>query len=269
MKNPFNKGKNAEHIKVKKRLKSIHQLPKNSNVARKKFSIGPYVTATLTAILIGLFLGLIMLNLFSNKGDGVNVSESKTAANQGNTNHEEQASQGPTSLQQINAYVLQVGVFEEKGNADNWSDTYQQQGFSTTSFFRDNQYFLFIGLADTEETAKKFAATLLERGIEVYVKEWTVNGIEKDLTPEEAEWMQLFQEQWHIALKSLGKQKEMRLNDWKELIDGHPTTSKLINSFIEGIQPFFEKEIKGDGDFSLQNDLLNVLKSYEEIIIYE
>src|SRR5699024_3163233 len=100
------------------------------------------------------------------------------------------------TLKQMKAYVIQLGVFSEQENADIWSKTYAQAGFPSISFQRENQYFLFTGVANTEEKAKEFAEILLKEEIEVYVKEWETDEKEIKLTEEESKWIQLFQEQW-------------------------------------------------------------------------
>lgn len=255
--------------KMIKRPKRSSDLFKNSDYFRKEFSFGPFLAATFTAIFIGLFLGLMMLNMFAKKEDIANYNDQQSSAIPEDEDAMEHAENNvmSTSLKQMSAFVIQLGVFSERENADTWSKTYEQTGFPSTLFKRDDQYFLFIGMANTEEKAKEFAEVLLEQDIEVYVKEWKTNEIDIKLTEEESKWIQLFQELWQTTLSSLSQQEGMLLGDWEELIKKHPKNSDLITAFVSEIQSIFENRPEKQTSFLLQNDLLNIWKSYEEIFI--
>ncbi len=259
----------TDYTQSKKKSNERYKFPEKSTMTHSKSSYGPYLAAALTAILIGLFFGVMMLNMFTQKEGQVSTNDHHSAAIHDNTDDVDKPEDKLMTLQQMNAYVLQLGVFSEIDNVNAWSEIYQQQGFPTTHFFRDHQYFLFIGIAETKEKAKEFAATLMENDIEVYVKEWTTNKVEIELTEEESNWVQLFQEQWQATLSSLSKQEGILLNDWKELIEIYPQNSDKITLLVEEIQPIFENEVEKKNDFTLQNDLLNIWKIYEEIFIYK
>lgn len=264
------KNKNqTDQSKPQKSSNTTLQLSKKNGVAKKKTSVGPFITATFTAILIGLFLGLMMLNMFTNKDDQVSTKETPASAAQMDTDERNDPDQSdavelkPTTLKQIHAHVLQLGVFSEQENANDWSETYQQLGFPSIHFQRDDQYYLFAGMAETKERAKEFATTLLENDIEVYVKEWTTSEIEVELTEEESEWLKLFQEEWEQTLQSLEKQEEISLNDWKNLTENESLNSERLTQLVQAIQFISENEV--ENSFELQNYLLNIWKVYEEV----
>src|SRR5690625_135401 len=96
---------------------------------------------------------------------------------------------------------------------------------------------------------------------------WKTNEIDIKLTEEESKWIQLFQELWQTTLSSLSQQEGMLLGDWEELIKKHPKNSDLITAFVSEIQSIFENRPEKQTSFLLQNDLLNIWKSYEEIFI--
>lgn len=247
------KKNKANQIKSMKKKKTIHKFPKKSRV-------GPFLTATFTAVLIGLFLGLLMLNMFTNKEKHASTNDHQQAAS--DADDIDKAETKPTTLKQMKAYVLQLGVFSEKENANDWSETYQQEGVTSVHFHRDNQYFLFSGMADTEERAKEFAAILLKDGIEVYVKEWITNEIDAELTGTESEWLASFQEQWEKSLMELSKEDGVLLDGWNKLIEEYPLKSEGITQLVEAIELLSENE--GKSIFELQNHLLNIWKVYEE-----
>lgn len=232
--------------------------------SRTKFQISPLLTATLTAILIGLFLGVLMLNMFTNKENHASTNNPQQAVGQNDEDDMDQTETKPTTLKQMKAFVLQLGVFSGIENVSSWSETYQQEGYSSIHFHRDDQYFLFAGLAETKEKAKEFATTLLSDDIDVYVKEWITNEIEMELTAEESEWFTSFQEQWQTSLQSLERQEGVILNDWNNLIESYPTDSEKITQLVEVIQLLTEANT--ENDLELQNKILNIWKVYEKVI---
>lgn len=264
MKKLLNKNSNVNQKKYKKNLKTPHKLLKKNSVSTKKFPIGPFLTASFTAILIGLFLGLIMLNMFAKKDDYVSTNDQQSAAVQKDEDVKEQAEQKlTTSLKQINAYVVQLGVFSEQKNANTWSETYEQVGFPSTSFQKDNQYYLFTGMAKTEQKAKEFAEILLKEDIEVYVKEWITSEVEVELTEEEDEWLKLFHQQWEETLQLLEGKEKVPMNGWIELTKNYPLYSEPIIQLVEAIQLIPKNEM--ESNFELQNHLLKIWKVYDEV----
>src|SRR5690625_3948493 len=256
--------------KAKKSTKTSNGFIQKSSYSTNQVAIGPFLFQSFIAILIGLFLGFMMLNMFAKKDNITNDRDPQTlAASKDEDVNEQSENKKITTLKQVKAFVIQLGVFSEQKNADTWAKTYEQAGVPSTIFQRDNQYYLFTGVANSEERAKEFAEKLSKQDIEVYVKEWVTNEKEIELTDEENKWIQLFQEQWLATLSSLSKQEGILLNDWKKLIENYPQHSDNITLLVEEIRPMFDHEAETKNDFSLHNDLLNMWKIYEKIFIYK
>lgn len=256
--------------KAKKSTKKSNDFIQKSSFSTNQVAIGPFLAVTFIAIFIGLFLGFMMLNMFAKKDDIANGHNQQTLASPKDVDAADQDDRKKTTiLKQMNAFVIQLGVFSEQKNADTWAKTYEQAGVPSTIFQRDNQYFLFTGVANSEEKAKKFAEDLSKQDIEVYVKEWITNQKEIELTDEESKWIQEFQDQWQATLSSLSKQDGILLNDWQELIGNDPQSSEKITLFVKEIQAIFDQEAETENTFSLHNKLLNIWKSYEKTFIYK
>lgn len=256
--------------KAKKSTKTSNSFIQKSSYSTNQVAIGPFLAATFIAIFIGLFLGFMMLNMFAKKDNITNDRDPQTlAASKDEDVNEQSENKNITTLKQVKAFVIQLGVFSEQKNADTWAKTYEQAGVPSTIFQRDNQYFLFTGVANSEEKAKEFAADLSKQEIEVYVKEWITNQKEIELTDEESKWIQSFQKQWQATLSSLSKQEGILLNDWKVLIENDPQNSEKITLLVEEIQPIFDDEVETEDVYSLHNKLLNIWKNYEEIFIFK
>jgi len=270
MKKIVNKKNKPALKKPKKSTKISNAFTHKGSYSTNQVAIGPFLAATFIAICIGLFLGFMMLNMFAQKEDVANGNDQQTLATSKDAETNERSeNKKTTTLKLMKAFVIQLGVFSEQKNADTWAKTYEQAGVPSTIFQRDNQYYLFTGVANSEERAKEFAEKLSKQDIEVYVKEWVTNEKEIELTDEENKWIQLFQEQWLATLSSLSKQEGILLNDWKKLIENYPQHSDNITLLVEEIRPMFDHEAETKNDFSLHNDLLNMWKIYEKIFIYK
>lgn len=261
----LNKKSKAEQIKPAKKSKSTNKVLTQKSFTKAKFQIGPFLTATFTAILIGLFVGLVMLNMFTKKEDHATTGDYQPVAHEEVNDADQTQTEGKQStLKQMNAYVLQLGVFSEQENANAWSDTYQLAGFPSIHFQRESQHFLFAGIAHTEEKAKELSAKLLNNDVEVYVKEWTTDEIEVELSAEESKWLSEFQELWGETLQSLNNQEGILLKEWSSLIEDHPLKSEEITQLVKAIQLLIENGDEVENDFEQQNDLLNIWKVYDE-----
>lgn len=255
---------NADRKKSKKHLKSSEKIFKKSSFSKGKSAIAPFLTATFTAMIIGVLLGLMMLNMFTNKDSFVSTSDQESLDTTNNVEMREDAERTLiTTLKQLDAYVIQLGVFSEQKNADAWSETYEQIGFPSTHFHRDDQYYLFTGMAATEEKAKEFAEPLLKEGMDVYVKEWVTNEIEIYLTEEEDKWFGQFYKQWNESVQLLEKEEKIILNGWTKLTQDYPSDSEEITHLVQVIQLLPENEM--ENNFELQNHLLNIWKVYDEL----
>ena len=239
-----------------------------SKIKRNYPSIKPMITASISAILIGTVLGLVLLSIFTDTEDKMTQDANNVAAVHANPDDEDdtQLKANKVTLKAMGAYVLQVGVFTEKANADEWANTYNEQGFPATIMQRDNQYFLFAGIADTKEGAEQLALTIEEQELDVFVKEWVINETDTELTEEEHRWIKSFQDQWEKALQSISKQEGLLTEGWSDLINDFPVESKEIAQLVEVITTFYENDFKEAKGLEPQNILLNIWQEYEVLI---
>src|SRR5690625_5223309 len=99
MKKLFDKKSNIDRKKLKK-----------NGFYKKKVAIGPFLTATFTAILIGLLFGLMMLNMFSEKEKNVSTDDNQTDTVSENLDDTGQTEEDTLiTLDQMGAYVIQLG----------------------------------------------------------------------------------------------------------------------------------------------------------------
>lgn len=248
--------------KYEESKKPSHQV----TLDKKQSFMKPIILASSAAILIGGILGFIMLNLFTNIGGNLKYADKDPTSVHADPVEKITEDKSEIILKEMGAFVLQGGVFSEKVNADEWANTYQQAGFPTVIFKRDQQYFLLVGLADTEERAKKLATALEKDQFDVYVKRWTTKEKRITLTAEENHWLLSFQEQWKNTLQSISKQEGVLLEGWSDLTNSYPLQSPEILQLVEMIHAFHQDDLAQKSDFELQNMLLYIWGQYEDII---
>ncbi|WP_099158658.1 SPOR domain-containing protein [Virgibacillus ndiopensis] len=237
---------------------------------KSRFSIyKPIIFATVSALVIGLCLGIIMLNMFV--GIGKEVSGTGNVPNQLLNNNENNSSaSGNTTesavsnvtFEQINGYVLQAGVFSNETNANEWAKKYDKSGFGTMLWKRDGKYYLLAGLSSTKEHAKEQAKSLKEKDFEIYVKEWSTSEIQKSLTKEEGEWIHSFRDLWYESLMAVTGQEVISTDSWKSLLDRYPKQSDRLSSFFDVLKNSY-KQFSEVNQQRAQIILLNQWKQYE------
>lgn len=235
----------------------------------KKSLIKSFVMPIISAVIIGSLLGLVMLNLFANLEDNqvdtvnnsVPVTTNHSNDDKNTATDKPQDSETSFTLEKLNGYILQAGVFSEKENAMTWSESYTKAGFPITIWERGGQYFLFAGLTKTKEQADLFANEIATHGLDIFIKEW--GTVEKDIevTKEEQMWIQSFYELWETTLLAMDEQKVFPKEAWDELAN-KPLSSETLLPLIKSIKGLPQANTDS---FVGQNNLLAIWQQYEEV----
>src|SRR5699024_9828948 len=125
--------------------------------------------------------------------------------------------------------------------------------------------YLLTGIADTEEQAKKIAASIKEQNMDVFVKEWQTSPTDTDLNKEEDAWLGVFEKQWQDTLKSVSKQEGILASGWEQLIKEQTENSEKLSGFIEEITTVLPEMEKADENKE-QNILLTIWQQYEALL---
>ncbi|MFC4022639.1 hypothetical protein ACFOUV_02255 [Oceanobacillus longus] len=242
-------------------LTGLHKSKKAGSKMRKnKYQyFKPIIFAIGSAIIVGSILGFVMLRLFVDVeadmvGQTLNNNPSTAV-----TENKETTTTSSINLEPLQAHILQVGLFSEKVNAEEWASIYNAKGLPTMTWERDNQFFLIAGAANTKEDAKFLADELkLDNSVDIFVKEWTTINGEIELTEEEENWMELFRSLWQDTLNNLNEQNTFPTEKWTNLLEQKPDESTKLTPLLSSIS-----ESGGDGDH-LQ--LLEWMYFYEQLL---
>lgn len=241
-------------------VQSNSQYNKSSKGYSKFSHFKPILIAIISAIGIATVLGFIMIRMFA----GIDTNIPGNASNNLpviENNETEAAETNAVALETLTAYVIQAGVFSEKVNAESWAEKYHNTGLPTMIWQRENQFFLLIGLANSKEQAKDIVGDLKEYSFDMFVKEWSTEKNEVELTQAEQGWFQSFQEQWNTALTSLSKQEALVPSNWEKLNANSPKKSERVSSMVEE-----SSNMKQADGMEAQVQLLNLWNKYEKAI---
>ncbi len=228
---------------------------------KKLGNVKPIIVAAVSAVVIGICLGIIMLNMFDGIDDGTNSEiEHTTASNTDTNTQDSEQTLSSITLQPIHAFVLQAGVFSTEANASQWSEKYQKAGFPTTIWQRDDQFFLLAGIAETKKQAESLKANFAD--FDIYVKEWNTKETEKQFTQPGNEWISSFAELWHESLKTISAQETVSAEAWQNLLDGYPKQAEKLSPFFEQISDS-RKKFEGTNMANEQIFLIDQWRQFE------
>lgn len=240
------------------------QEKKRQHILGKKIkTFKPIVIAIFSALLIGSILGFLMLNILPNLNGNSDREVSSSQINLSEDNHS--SSDQPNTLKNMSAYVLQVGVFTKKQNADDWISTYAQAGFDTALWEKENQLFLFAGIADTKDYANVLASEIKDYEFDVFIKEWDTKEMKVDVSASEYEWLIAFQDLWKETLQTVTKKEDLEVNRWDQLIEDAPKDSNQVKGLREQIINLFEDLQLEERGFKEQKFLLEIWQQFEKI----
>ncbi|MBY7143251.1 SPOR domain-containing protein [Virgibacillus sp. NKC19-3] len=239
---------------------------KPSSKRNKWKSFKPIIVTTISAIAIGSILGVFMLRMFVGVDSDLTANNNAPAATIDAEDEDSNAERMTASMEQMNAYVLQGGVFSDETNAEAWVSNYEQAGFPGFIWEREGQFFLLLGLANTEEHAEQLASQLKEQEFDIYVKEWSTEEGEVDLTEEEHEWLQSFQENWQDELNALENDEGLKVDNWEALMENYPDDSEDLTDLQETLSGLRESTQAQTEELEAQHILLQLWKQYSEII---
>lgn len=213
----------------------------------------------ISAIFVGTLIGFILFRMF------VQVDAPASAGNpsQGTTpvaqpEKEEAGSDMVTSsLDSLETYIIQAGIFSEKENADSLITNLTSLGIPTVFFEKDGQYYLMTGVGPTEDAVKSLAASLSNNQADLYVKEWSIEAKEIEMTEAEDSWLTEFQAFFAEQLQQADLNQSIADEEITALVDKAPDGAEKIAGLVTSLT-----EMKGEPS---SYQLLNWMKVYDEL----
>lgn len=221
-------------------LKRISNYTKVSKIGQNKNVLKPVMLAVISALVIGSFFGVILLRMFVTM-DGtselsMNTNPAAVITDEPAEDNNEAASEQDShsvELAPISAFVLQAGIFSEVENAEAAAVNYEKADIPAMIWERDDQFFLFAGIANSAENAAQTADELQTEDLELYSKEWKTTAGEVSLTASEETWLNSYLEWWELALSSSGEASSQLEQLTESIPEGTDQISPLYNKLAD------------------------------------
>ncbi|GHH97182.1 hypothetical protein [Neobacillus kokaensis] len=181
MKAPSSKGKGkGPHKTTGKKTVSFSSYYKKKNGK----PVSSILITAVFAVLIGTTIGVFMLKLLNGTPaekvvtDPVTIEEPKT-----DNPKQSMVNTASAEINQQTAFVIQGGVFGSKDGAAEISDKLASIGVPSEIIEIDNNFYLFLGVADSIESAKSLGAQYKQNGVEdvfakpLLIDEKTISGL--------------------------------------------------------------------------------------------
>src|SRR5699024_12588355 len=96
--------------------------------------------------------------------------------------------------------------------------SFQDAAFSPVIWPKEDNYYLFVGIAPAKEQANDIVKEINETyGLDVFAKEWKTVGRDLALSEDEQQWISSAVELWNDSLESITDESGLRVCDWIKL----------------------------------------------------
>lgn len=217
--------------------------------------------SSITAILIGSFLGIIMLRMFVD----IDPEEVAFDASATNTNNQPVSVSSAESEQAENYqseeytfFVTQAGVFSSEAAASQLVQELKEEQIDGMIWPRDNNYHVFVSVTSTNEASKEFTAETFSSSDEMYSgKEWRMSGTAATLTDDEKQWITKLEDSLEQMIAGEIDKEAIKQLLSRELSNQSEVIEKMRSS-LESLQAL-ENEQK------IQVTVLQILYLYEKL----
>jgi len=212
-----------------------------------------------SAIFVGTVIGFFLFRMFvqvdtpTGADNPSQTSLAVTQAEQEETSPEVVA----TSLASLETYILQAGVFSEQENADSLIASLTNLNIPSLFFEREGEFYLMAGVASSEDAAQSLAASLSDNQAELYVKPWSTQTKEIEMTEAESEWITAFQAFFDEQLQQTDSNQPIADEEIAALVDKAPEESAMIDELLNSLT-----EMQGEPS---SYQLLSWMKIYDEL----
>ncbi len=218
-----------------------------------------------SAIFIGVSMGLIMLQFISQMEQGQNeartiAQEVPTVTNDNNKEETASIETVPFEVTSFNAFVVQAGVFTTQEKAEASLNILKGNGYGGMIWQRENQYYVFIGYANTKEEAKAFAANHLSALNDIYIgKEWSTPNLNLDINKNLIDDLKIYQKQL-LAFLNHPTNKENTIDTFKK------SNNEDLNALQDNLMETQSKILNDPSNQKHHVEILNRWKEYQAFV---
>jgi stage II sporulation protein B len=248
----------------------------NNRSFRPSISIPPkLVAAIVSALVIGVGFGLVLLMLFTD--DRLSDQPSKPVEAPPSRNESSPTTSTVTADLSLTAGVVQGGVFSSQETSGTIASSFKDDGYAAVVEESADQFYILIGIAQSEAAADLIEESYIEDGYEAFAKEWTISS-EEMTVPEQVDQKVLVAGKEILeAFLAYSSNNEDRKADLRESFQRWETASQSIQQWPEKSQPIsheyanlvskaFERITQSDDNWEIQQAILECFVGYEKVI---
>lgn len=240
-------------------LSAVNSMNKGKPLRKINIIWKAILVSGVSAIFVGTIIGFILFRMF------VQVDTPASAGNptQGTTpvaqpEKEEAESDIVTgSLDSLETYIIQAGIFSELENADPLIESLTSLDIPTVFLEKDGQFYLMAGVGPSEDAVKSLAASLANNQADLYVKKWSTEAREIEMTEAESAWITEFQSFFDEQLKQADLNQPIADEEITVLVDKAPEGADRIAELVTSLTEMMGKPSS--------YQLLNWVKVYDEL----
>ncbi|MFD1449841.1 MULTISPECIES: SPOR domain-containing protein [Oceanobacillus] len=240
-------------------LSAVNSMNKGKPLRKRNIIWKAILVSGVSAIFVGTIIGFILFRMF------VQVDTPASAGNptQGTTpvaqpEKEEAESDIVTgSLDSLETYIIQAGIFSELENADPLIESLTSLDIPTVFLEKDGQFYLMAGVGPSEDAVKSLAASLANNQADLYVKKWSTEAREIEMTEAESAWITEFQSFFDEQLKQADLNQPIADEEITVLVDKAPERADRIAELVTSLTEMMGKPSS--------YQLLNWVKVYDEL----
>ncbi|MEK4301164.1 SPOR domain-containing protein [Oceanobacillus sp. FSL W8-0428] len=240
-------------------LSAVNSMNKGKPLRKINIIWKAILVSGVSAIFVGTIIGFILFRMF------VQVDTPASAGNptQGTTpvaqpEKEEAESDIVTgSLDSLETYIIQAGIFSELENADPLIESLTSLDIPTVFLEKDGQFYLMAGVGPSEDAVKSLAASLANNQADLYVKKWSTEAREIEMTEAESAWITEFQSFFDEQLKQADLNQPIADEEITALVDKAPEGADRIAELVTSLTEMMGKPSS--------YQLLNWVKVYDEL----
>ncbi|GGP13640.1 SPOR domain-containing protein [Oceanobacillus neutriphilus] len=237
-------------------LSAVNSMNKGKPLRKINIIWKAILVSGISAVFVGTIIGFILFRMFvqvDTPASAGNLSQGTTPVAQ--PEKEEAGSDIVTSsLDSLETYIIQAGIFSEKENADS---LIASLSIPTVFLEKDGQYYLMAGVGPTEDAVKSLAASLSNNQADLYVKEWGTEAREIEMTEAEDNWLTEFQAFFAEHLEQSDLNQPIADEEITALVDKAPEETEKIAGLVTSLT-----EMMGEPS---SYQLLNWMKVYDEL----
>lgn len=227
----------------------------------EKIILNKIVLAVVAGLIVGSIFGLTSLHLLTDNSDA-HVFQEQPSSKEQPTQTSSTDTLTNITFNIPSVYVIQVGLFHERENAELRKRQLQRGKVTTFIWRRSEQFFLLHSLHSDESKAKQINEKLHDDSVEAFVKKWDMPKTTKRVTSGEQQFIEQFARLWEQSLHEIEADGSIPIEKWQEL-----QRRENDSSLISAIQLKLENVLSNLEDKHFSDiDLLQLLFLIEESV---